>query len=196
MVAMAVARRTLKAGADHVRPERANDANHIGQGNVVAAPLLEGFLGCLREAEICDAGEPLLDAIVAVGTQQFQGAKNPEFIEQIAAYLVLSALASVQGQLQGGHASPSGFQRQHAAVFVIRMRGGVHQAGRGMQTSQGQLESGDTRVDRQRLGVDPRGRDLRVCRRTAAPAQRRSARAAEHAIGLSTVKAAFVVGAM
>ena len=86
----------------------------------------------------------------------------PEFVEQVAADLVLPALAAVQGQLQGGDAVPARFQRQHAAVFVVGMRGGVHQAGRGVQAAQGQLQAGDAGVHGQRLGVDPRGRDLRA----------------------------------
>ena len=77
----------------------------------MTAPFVEGFLWGLGETEISHTRESLLDAVVAVGAQQFEGAKDPELVEQITADFVLSTLAAVQRQLEGGNAVPTRFQR-------------------------------------------------------------------------------------
>ena len=92
-------------------------------------PFLKCFFGILGKTEIRNPREALLDPVVPVGPQQFQRSQNAQHVEQIAAYLVLSALAAIQRQQQGVHALPSRLQREHAAIFVIRMRYGLHQAG-------------------------------------------------------------------
>ena len=162
VVAVTVAGRTLKAGADHVRTERTNDAHHVGECDVMSAPLLEGLLRSLGEAKVGDAGKSLLHAVVAIGSEQLEGPQDTELVEQVAAKLVLSALAAVQGQLQGGDAAPAGLQRQHATVFVVRMRGSVHQSGRRVQAAQSEFKAGNTRVHGQAAWYRPRGRDLRA----------------------------------
>jgi hypothetical protein len=58
------------------------------------------------------------------------------------------------------------FQREHSTVFVVRMRDGVHEARRGMQTAQHLVQPGIASIDWERLGIDPRRWNLREgCRR-------------------------------
>src|SRR5208282_2841249 len=72
MVAVAVARAALKARANHIRAESANHAHHVAQRDIVTAPLLEGLFRRLGETKVGDAGEALLDSIVAICGQQFE----------------------------------------------------------------------------------------------------------------------------
>ena len=163
MIAVSVARRALKARADHVRAKGADDAHHVGQRDIVATPFLEGLLGRLGKAEIGDAGEALFHSVIAVSGQQLQRANNAQFVEQIAADHVLAALAAIERQLQNTVAMAAGLKSQHAAIFVVGMGDRMHQARRGVQAAQHELEAGGSGVNRQRLGVDPRRRNLRRC---------------------------------
>ena len=104
--------------------------------------------GSLGKAEVGHAGEALLNSVIAVGAQQFQGAQNTEFIEQITSDFVLATFAAVQCQLQSGDSVAARFQGQHAAIFVIRVRCSVHQAGCRVQSAQRELESDDAGVHR------------------------------------------------
>ena len=165
-MAMPVAAVALETSADHVRAEGANHPHHVAQRHVVAVPHLEGFFRSLGESEIGNPGETLFHSVITVGRQQLQGANDTELIQEIAANFVLAAFATIQGELQGGDAVSARFERQHAAVFVVRMGDGMHQARRGMQTAQHLFQPGVTGVDRKRLAIDPRRWNLREgCRR-------------------------------
>ena len=161
MMAVAIAWGALKASADHIRTEGANHAHHVAQRDIVTAPLLECLLRRLGETEIGNAREALLDSVVAVGGQQLQRADDAELVEQIAADFVLPALAAIERKLQHADAVPARFQREHAAVFVVGMGDGMHQARRGVQAAQHLLQTGGAGVDGKRLGVNPGRRDLR-----------------------------------
>ena len=80
----------------------------------------------------------------------------PNFVEEIAANFVLSAFAAIQCDLHYADTVSARLQCEHAAVFVIGMRNGVHQAGRRVQTAQRQLQTSGARIHRQGLGINPR----------------------------------------
>ena len=107
VIPVAVASRTLKTGANHVGTERPNNPHHVGECDVMPLPFVECFLGRLGKAEISNPGKSLLHSVVSVGAKQLQRAEDPEFVEQITANLVLSALAAVEGQLESGDAVPA-----------------------------------------------------------------------------------------
>ena len=166
MMAMPVAAVAPETSADHVRTEGANHAHHIAKGDVMAVPHLKGFIRRFGESEIGNPGETLVNSVIAVGRQQLQGANDAEFIQKIAANFVLAAFATIQGELQGGDAVSARFKREHAAVFVVRMGDGMHEARRGMQAAQHLFQPGVAGIHRKRLGIDPRRWNLREgCRR-------------------------------
>jgi hypothetical protein len=136
MVSVSVAGITPKARANYIRAKCADHSDHVAEGDVMAAPHLEGLVGGLGKSEICHPGEALLHPVVAVGGQQFQGAYDAQFIEEIAANGILPTLAAVQRELEDIDSVSAGFQGQHAAVFVVRVRRGVHQAGCGAEAAQ------------------------------------------------------------
>jgi hypothetical protein len=76
-----------------------------------------------------------IHAVVTICREQFESAQHAERIEQVATQFVLSAFAAVQRHQQGGDALPSRLQRQHSAVFIVGMRGRLHQASGGLQTA-------------------------------------------------------------
>src|SRR5207237_4626670 len=91
MIAVSIARRAVEAADDDIGLKFADDANDVGQGDIVAVPLLKSFVGGFGEAEVGDAGEALLHAVIFVGFQQLQGTQNSEFVGEIAAHFVLPA---------------------------------------------------------------------------------------------------------
>ena len=58
----------------------------------------------LRESEIRDAREPLLHSVILIRGEQFFRAQHAQHVRQIAADLVLPALAAIQGHQQCAHA--------------------------------------------------------------------------------------------
>ncbi len=141
MVPMAVPIRSLEARYQHVRAEGSNHAHNVAQGDVMALPLLKGLIRVLRKAEVRDASEALFHSVVAVGRGQFQRAQHAQHIKKIAAHLVLAALAPIQSEQQYAIAVAAGLEGHHPAVFIVRMGRGMHQAGRGAQTAQHQLQA-------------------------------------------------------
>src|SRR5690348_6352076 len=108
---MAIALRSRKPGHQDVRPVSADYPDHVSQSYIVTLPLLEGFVGILGKSKIRNPGEALLDAIISIGLQQFEGSHNSQHVEQIAAYLVLPALAAIQRQQEAGYALSARLQR-------------------------------------------------------------------------------------
>ena len=53
----------------------------------------------------------------------------------------------------GARALSAHLVRQHAAVFIIRMRGDHHQAGAGLQSAQPAVEAGRSAVHPHRQGI-------------------------------------------
>ena len=138
MITVAVAAGAGEAGHQNIRAKDANHANHVIQGHVVTVPFLQRFLRILGKSEIGDTGETLLDAVVAACGKEFQSPQNAERIEQAAANFILPAFASSESHEQRLGAEAARLHREHAAVFIVRMGGGVHEAGGGGKALQGQ----------------------------------------------------------
>src|SRR5882757_6409046 len=137
MIAMTVAAGAREASHQNVGTKRANDADHVPKRNVVALPFFQSFFRVLGEAKIRHPREALIDAIITVGAEKFQSAKYAERIEQAATHLILSAFAAGQRHQQGVRALAARLEGEHAAVFVIRVRRGVHQARSGSKSLDG-----------------------------------------------------------
>ena len=119
--------------------------------DIVPAPFLKGFFGILRVAEIRDPAEALLHSVIAIGRGQLQRAQHAQHVEQIAADFVLAAFAAGESHQKRRDSFAARLERQHASIFVIGMRRGLHQAGRGLQPNQHLLQSGCAGVGRQRI---------------------------------------------
>src|SRR5258705_401979 len=128
MIAMTVAAGTREASYQNVGTKRANDADHVAKRNVVALPFFQSLFRVLGEAKIRHAREALIDTIITVGTEKFQSAKYAERIQQAAPHLILSPFAAGQRHQQCVRAPAARLEGEHAAVFVIRVCRGVHQA--------------------------------------------------------------------
>ena len=102
--------------------------------STVSVPTCRSFLEPLREAVVDDGGEVLLvDAVVAIGDEQFLGANQAEPVEQLRTDGVVARLAAVERQQRQPRAVAAAQPREHAAMLVVGMRGGVHHAGGGAQ---------------------------------------------------------------
>src|SRR5207237_3720703 len=66
VMAVSIAIGAREARNQHVRPELANDANYVGEWDIVPAPLLKGFFRRLRVAEVSNTGEALLDSVITI----------------------------------------------------------------------------------------------------------------------------------
>ena len=133
VVSVTIAGGTLETANHDVGPKGADDADHILQGEFVAAPLNETLLGIFGIAEIGNPGKPLLCPVVTVGGQQFECPQNAELVKKIAAYLILAAFAPGEGEKHHAGAASMRFQHQHSAILIIRMRGGMQQTRGGAQ---------------------------------------------------------------
>ena len=107
----------------------------------MASPFLEGLVGGLGEAEVGNSTEALFYAVIFIGGQHFQSAKDTEFIAERVAGFVLATFAAGQGHLESGDAVAAHFERKHPTIFVVRMRRGVHEASGGVEFAQGFLEA-------------------------------------------------------
>ena len=133
---MPIALVALKARHDHQRPFDPDDADNVPQ-HVFPAPLVERLFEALRKTVVHDRGEVLaIDAVVPVGDGQFLGADQPEAVEELRPERVVSGLAAIEREQRDARAHATAGERQHAAVLVIGMRRGVHQARRGRQLLQ------------------------------------------------------------
>ena len=113
----------------------------------------EGFVEGLGEAEVGDAGEVLIDAVAAAGSQELLGAHQRELIPQVVGHDVLATLATVQGEESHARTLAAGFVGEHAAILVVGMGDDHHEAGAGAQLAQRLLQRSGAAVDAQRLVV-------------------------------------------
>ena len=65
----------------------------------------------------------------------------------------MPAFAAVERHQQCRNALAARFEGQHAAIFVVGMGIGLHQAGGGLQAAQHQLQASGSRVLRDRLVI-------------------------------------------
>ena len=78
-----------------------------------------------------------------------------EFVGKGVAGFVLSTFAASEGHQQRLHALAAGFICEQAAIFVIRMRSGMHEARRCIQPSQHLFQPGDAGVPAVSVTVGP-----------------------------------------
>ena len=133
VLAMSVPRAALPTGDDYERPESPDRAHHVAQ-QLFAIPLGQRLVQPLREPVVGDLGEVLLvEAVVLPGPREFVRPDQAEGVEQLGADRVVACLTTVDSEQPGSGATPTAQHRQHAALLVIGMRGGVEEAGRGLQ---------------------------------------------------------------
>ncbi len=97
------------------------------------APLIEGLVGGLREAEIDGPGEELLGAIDLAGREKFLGPDQTQQLTLLGADQVLSAVAAGQGQIGGPAVAALGDIGQKRRVFVVRVGADQHQAAQNVE---------------------------------------------------------------
>src|SRR5438552_18264044 len=118
MVPMPVALRSGEARNQYVRAKGSDYPHHVGECDIVSAPLLKCFFRILRISEIRYPAKALLDPVIAIGSRQLQRAQHAQNVEEIASYLVLPAFAARESHEQRGGAVAARLECQHAAVFV------------------------------------------------------------------------------
>ena len=150
MVAVTVPRVPLKPRDDDHRAIGSNDANHVPK-HVLAAPLLERLVEALGESIVGDAREMLVDAVVAIGDEQFLGADEAERVEELRANRVVARFAARQGQEGHARAQAATEHRQHPAVLIVWVSGGVHGARGRLQLAQLLPDAGSAPVRRRPL---------------------------------------------
>ncbi len=97
MIAVPITRLAVKARDDHIRAIHPHRAHYVTQHSI-SAPMLQRLIHPLREAEIGDAGEHLIDAVVAAGRQQFFRAHNAQRVIQLRPDRISPALAAIERQ--------------------------------------------------------------------------------------------------
>src|SRR5215471_9485698 len=81
-----------------------------------------------------------------IGGKQFFRTQNAEYIRQVAADFVLAPFAAVEGHEQRADAVAARLESQQAAVFVIGMSDYLHQARRGAEAEQFEVQPGEAFV--------------------------------------------------
>ncbi len=142
---------TGEACDQNIGTKGANHAHHVAERDVMSAPLLESLVRIFRIAEIRDPAEALFHSVVTIGCRQLQRAENAQHVEQIASYFVLTTFAAGERHQKGGISFPARLQGQHAAIFVVGMRGGLHQTGRGLQAEEHLLQAGGSGIRGKRI---------------------------------------------
>jgi hypothetical protein len=85
MVAVSITLVALESRNDYQRTLRANDADDIAE-YVFRSPFIQSFVQPLRESVIDDGREVLaIEAVVAIGSQQFLCPQNSHRIEELVA---------------------------------------------------------------------------------------------------------------
>ena len=149
MVAVSIARGAGESRDQHVGAIRANHAHHVGQHQIMAAPLLKSLIGSFRKSEISGAREALLHAVILIGGQQFQRAQHAQAVGKSAPQFVLPAFPAIQRHQQDVNSQPAGLVSEHAAIFVVGVGGGLHHARGGPQLAEHLCEAGSAAVLRQ-----------------------------------------------
>jgi hypothetical protein len=113
-----VPRRPAEDRDDDVRPEPADDADHVLKDRV-PGPVPPGLVQRLGEAEVVGAGEVLPSAIQAPGRQQLLGAHQAQRLAQLGADEVLSAFTSVEAEIRRLGAHPPDQDGEQLGVLVV-----------------------------------------------------------------------------
>ncbi len=113
-----------KPGDDHIRLERADDANDIGQ-NLLPVPNAQRFAIILGIAKIHRAGEKLFATVQPARSQQFLRANDAEFFAEFRSEHVLAAVAARDRKISGAIVPAPREKGDELRVLVIGMRGDV-----------------------------------------------------------------------
>ena len=148
---MPIPLRPRKPRHQHIRTELPDHPHNIRQRNVMSLPLLKRLLRIFRIPKIRHPRKTLLYPVITIRGQHLQRPQHAQLIEQIASRLVLPALAARQRHQSHGRALAPRLQRQHAAVFVIRMRIHLQQSRCRLQPPQRLLQPQRPRILRQRI---------------------------------------------
>ena len=140
-MSVSIAVRPGEARHQHIGTKSADHSHHVAERDVMPAPLLKSLIRILGIAEIGDPAEALFHSVVAIGCSKLQRAQHAQHIEQVAADLVLAAFAASQSHQQRRYSLAARLEGQHASVFVVGMRDGLHQAGGGLQAQQHLLQA-------------------------------------------------------
>src|SRR3954468_20242883 len=146
VVSVAVTRCAGGGSDQHIGTKLSYHPHHVSERNLVSAPLLKCLIRILREAEVRDAAEALLHLVIATGRHKFQRAQHAEFVKEVAAGLVLAAFAAGKREQHDFCSASPRFVDKEATVFVVRMRGGLHQPSCGVQFLQEVLQARDADV--------------------------------------------------
>src|SRR4029077_7603212 len=104
MVAVAIALGAAEAAGQHVGAKNSDCADDIGQGHVMAMPLVECFFGGLGKAKVDDVAEALLHAVIFIGFKKLQRAENAQLIGAFGAEFILAAFTPRDGKEQNAGA--------------------------------------------------------------------------------------------
>ncbi len=98
VIAVAVPIVPLEPRNQDERPVPPDYPHNLAQ-KVLPAPLVECFIQPFRKSVVDEVGEVLaVDAVIAIGNQQFLGANQPKSVEQLRTNRVVSGLAARQRQ--------------------------------------------------------------------------------------------------
>ena len=127
--------RNGEARDDDIGSELADDADDIGE-YLVAIPKVQRFLGGLGIPEVDGAGEELPAVVEAPGGEQLLRAGDPELLVEVAAELVLAAVAARQREV-GRAITPA--QREvgdELRVLVVGVGADVEYGAHGAEAAQ------------------------------------------------------------
>src|SRR5215469_2929290 len=140
-----------KTRDEHIGAKRPNHVDDVGKGNLVASPLFEGFLCGFRVAEVGDAAETLIYAVIAAGGEKFECAQDAQLIRESVAGFILAALAAGQRHQEAFDTFAARFERKQTAVFIVRMGDHNHEAAGVVQPAHLLLQPGGAGVGRERI---------------------------------------------
>ncbi len=141
-----------EGGCQNERVIHADGADDVAEDAVVA-PELERFLFGLGKAVVGDGGEVLFGAGVLIGQQQLVGADEAERVIALAGHGVLAAFAAGEGHDGGAGAHAARLEGHHAAVFVVGMGNGEHEAGPGVELAQSLRQARGAAIFGKRLRI-------------------------------------------
>jgi hypothetical protein len=135
VVAVPVGRATDKDGGDDQRADHADDADDVAK-DALMGPFLEAFRLGFGKAEIDDAGEILIGAVILVCREQFLGAVQTERLPSVGVHQVLACLASIEREQSSASTLAAGFVREHAPILIVGMSHDHDEAGAGVKLEQ------------------------------------------------------------
>ena len=123
---VAVCYATDEHAGNHQRPVEPHRSHSVIE-HALVRPLGKGLFLGLREAKINLCAEHLRHTGVAVGGEQLLRAQQAKRVLEVAGHGVLPAFAAIQREDRRTRPQAAGVERQHPAVFIVRMGNDEHQ---------------------------------------------------------------------